>query len=81
MKNSTLLALLINYPQIIPAHQDLLADPFNNSLSLLASGQLQLAIWKVLGTEQLQVDFHMKFPNFCCQHHVELYFFMCEGSH
>jgi len=44
MENSTLVSApassLDQLPLLLPAHQDLLADPFNNSHPLSVSGQL-----------------------------------------
>ena len=41
----------------------LLIDPFNNPHPLVATGQLQLAAWKLSGIDSKQREFQRKLPN------------------
>ena len=44
-----LLGMLIQCPILLPSHEELLRDPFNQIHPLLVNKQLELAAWKVSG--------------------------------
>ena len=48
---------------ILPKDPMLLIDPFNNPHPLVATGQLQLAAWKLSGIDSKQREFQRKLPN------------------
>lgn len=58
-----LLELLVDFTLILPGIQMLLTDPFNNPHPLVATGQLQLAAWKLLGINSRQREFQARLPN------------------
>ena len=52
-----LLDLLVEYPLLLPMHNQLLLDPFNRIHPLVVRNQLQLAAWKVSGNPTMQKEF------------------------
>ena len=60
-----LLSLLVNYPTLLPVHQNLIADPFGQPHPLLLTGQLRLAAWTLSGEVTQQQEFQQKLHN-CC---------------
>ena len=58
-----LLELLIDFPLILPADPALLTDHSGKPHPLIATGQLQLAAWKLSGVDRLQREFQKKLPN------------------
>ena len=61
----TLLSMLVDYPILLPAHSDLLTDPFGQHHPLVLAGQLQLAAWTLSGEVTQQKEFQEKLQSSC----------------
>ena len=55
-----LLELLVDFPLMLPGIPKLLSDPFGKPHPLMATGQLQLAAWKVSGIDSRQTEFQAR---------------------
>ena len=58
-----LLELLVDFPLILPRLPMLLSDPLGKPHPLMATGQLQLAAWKLSGIDNRQRAFQAKLRN------------------
>ena len=58
-----LLDLLVDFPLMLPQLPKLLLDPFGIPHPLMATGQLQLAAWKLSGIDNRQREFQAKLPS------------------
>jgi len=58
-----LLDLLVDFPLMLPQLLKLLLDPFGKPHSLMATGQLQLAAWKLSSIDSRQREFQAKLPS------------------
>jgi len=59
-----LLELLTDFPRVLPVDPALLTGPFGEPHPLMASGQLQLAAWKLSGIGSWQEEFQKKLPSY-----------------
>jgi len=59
-----LLELLTDFPRVLPVDPALLTGPFGEPHPLTASGQLQLAAWKLSGVGSWQEEFQKKLPSY-----------------
>jgi len=60
-----LLSMLVDYPVLLPTHNNLLTDPFSQHHPLVLAGQLQLAAWTLSGESTQQKAFQEKLHNYC----------------
>jgi len=58
-----LLELLVDFPLMLPSDPLLLTDPFGQPHPLMTAGQLQLAAWKLSGSDNKQLEFQEKLHN------------------
>ena len=65
------LALLVNFPTLLPMQQYLLTDPFGQPHPLTTSGQLHLTAWTLSRENIPQQEFQQKLHNCCSLDVVE----------